>query len=203
MWAFVNDALILSVSDSSLDAGTANVVINRAGPPSADDKAEVSAVMRNLRISAIAGGDQARQPVFQAVPQVVTASAFPCTLPTALPSDIQLMPPPADLDPKLALLYGAFEGNWGEGTDNPLPSRVYVQQIDGAKASVVYTWGNNRGTTAGFSRNDADVDADGKITFGQPNRRFSFWSTGDNTLAGSLDTPSFTSKITLNRCPSV
>ena len=67
----------------------------------------------------------------------------------------------------------------------------------------MYTWGNNRGTTAGFSRNGADIDAEGKFTFGPPTRKFTFWSTDENTLAGSLETPTFTSKATMHRCPPV
>jgi hypothetical protein len=202
LWMLVNDKVILSVTDASLDSGTVDVVVSRIGGPNAGDTTEVSAVLRNLRASALANGDVARAPTFKDPRQVVTASSVPCTQPTGLADDIKLNAPADGIDAKIAALAGAWEGAWGEGGNNPLPSRLYVESIDGSKATVVYAWGNNQGSTAGWNRMSADVDPDGKISWGPANRRFAFWSQGDD-VAGTLDTPQFTSKITMHRCPQV
>lgn len=203
LWMFVNDQLVLAASDSSLDAGNANANVSRTGQPNASDTHEISAVLRNLRVSALSGSEQARSPVYTPPPPVVTASHVPCSLPTALPDDIRLNAPAADIDAKIATLAGAWEGTWDEEGENPLPSRIYVEQLDGSKATAVYTWGNNRGTTAGWNRSVVDIDPEGKFGAGPATRRFSFWVTSDNSLAGTLVTPQFTSKITLTRCPSL
>jgi hypothetical protein len=38
---------------------------------------------------------------------------LPCTLPTAVATDVKLNPPAADTDPNIARLAGAWEGLWG------------------------------------------------------------------------------------------
>jgi len=64
LWVFVNDSMVLTATDSSLDSGAANGLVFRSGQPSAEDTQEVSGVLRNLKISAIAGGEQARMTVY-------------------------------------------------------------------------------------------------------------------------------------------
>jgi hypothetical protein len=198
-WVFVNDQQVLAFSDASLDNGVANVIVRRSGQPNPADTQEVSAVLRNLNVSAIAGGDVARAPVYTPPPPpAVTGASLPCSLPTALPTDAKLTPPAADLDPGIARLAGAWEGTW----DNSMAARLYVEQIDAAKATVVQTWADDPGGTfkAGWQRSSADVQPAGKLGWGTT-RKYSFWAVDDNTVEGTLETAQFTSKITLNRCP--
>ena len=122
LWVFVNDSMVLAATDSSLDSGGANGLVFRSGQPSADDTQEISGVMRNLKISAIAGGEQARMPVYSPPPPVVTASALPCTQPTAMANDVKMTPPAADVDPAIAKLAGAWEGIWEPARQTAFPA---------------------------------------------------------------------------------
>lgn len=201
-WVFLNDQMVFSTTDGSLDDGIANVVVRREGQPNAADTQEVSAVLRNLKVSAIAGGDQARRPVYTPPPPVVTASTLPCTQPTAVTNDVKMTPPGADVDPAIAKLAGPWEGVWEQDTPNALPSRLYVEQFAPDKVTVVYTWGEtaNGSVRAGWQRLAADIAPDGKITWGTT-RKFTFSAIDDNSIQGTLETAQFTSKITMTRCP--
>lgn len=200
LWLFLNGEQILTATDERLGTGGANVLVSRTGRPDPADTHEVSGVVRNFRVSALADGDRARAPVY-APPVPVTASALPCTQPTAVPNDVTLTAPAVDLDPTLASLAGAWEGVWSADGPAPLPSRLYVEQIDAKKATIVYTWGEGPGQRTGWQRLAVDLQPDGKFGWGTT-RRFSFWPTGDDTLEGALETPQFTSKIVMARCPA-
>jgi hypothetical protein len=201
-WIFLNDQMVLAASDASLDNGIANVVVRRSGQADAADTQEVSAVLRNLRVSAIAGGEQARMPVYTPPPPVVTASALPCSLPTAITNDVMMSAPAPNTDPSIAKLAGAWEGTWDEGKPGALPSRLYVEKFEPTKVTVVYTWGESAAsnTSAGWGRIGADIQPEGKISWGTT-RKFTFWAVDDNSLAGTLETAQFTTNITLSRCP--
>ena len=58
LWLLVNDQPILSVSDGALTTGTMWVSLLRTGDPG--DPQESAVVVRNLRLSGLAEGDQAR-----------------------------------------------------------------------------------------------------------------------------------------------
>jgi hypothetical protein len=200
-WVFVNDSMVLSATDASLDSGAANATVFRAGQPNAADTQEISGALRNVRISAIAGGDDARKTAYTPPPPVVTVSALPCTQPTAVANDVKMTEPGADVDPALAKLAGAWEGIWDADGPNPLPSRLYAERFDGSKVTVVYTWGDQPqfNGRAGWQRIAADVTPDGKITWGTA-RKFTFWAV-DDRVEGTLETAQFTSKVTYARCP--
>jgi hypothetical protein len=63
LWLLVNDQVALSVADATFDRGEAALWAGRAGDPG--DAEESAVVMRNLRVSALAGGDPARAPTYQ------------------------------------------------------------------------------------------------------------------------------------------
>jgi hypothetical protein len=63
LWVLLNDQPILFASDAAYDAGRVSIVVSRRGSP--DDEQEVVAVVRNLRVAGLAGGDQARIPTYQ------------------------------------------------------------------------------------------------------------------------------------------
>ena len=203
-WVLVNDQPVLAVSDAALDTGEVAVLISRVGQPDAGDTFEVSGVFRNLRVSALVGSDQARVPTYVPPHQAQTVTDVPCTVPTGLARDVKLNPAAPGLDTKIAMLAGAWEGIWDEASPNPLPSRLYVERLDAAKATVLYTWGDAPGinTRAGWQRLTVDVQPEGKISWGTT-RKFTFWAVGDDTLEGTLETAQFTSKIALHRCPPV
>ena len=62
LWLLVNDQLVLSAVDSAYDSGTVILALARLG--SVDDDQETSVVVRNLRVSGLVGGDQARLPTY-------------------------------------------------------------------------------------------------------------------------------------------
>src|SRR5687768_5361003 len=81
-----------------------------------------------------------------------------CTTNTPLPEAFkvaQLGVGSADEPPTWA---GAFEGSW----DGDLQSRFIVERLDGTKAHIVYTWGDEPSGAfkAGFSRFAANLRED-------------------------------------------
>jgi hypothetical protein len=200
-WVFVNDSMVLAVTDASLDSGFANALVSRVGQPNAADTLEISGALRNVKVSDIAGGDDARRTAYTPPPPVVTASAVPCTQPTAVANDVKMNPPGDGVDPALAKLAGPWEGVWDADGPNPLPSRLYVEQFDGPKVTVVYTWGDQPAFNgrAGWQRIAADVTPEGKITWGTT-VKFTFWAA-DDKVEGLRETPQATMKATYARCP--
>lgn len=198
LWVYLNGTLVMATTDATLDAGSADVIVSRIGQASASDTHEISAVLRNFRVSGLAGGERA--PTYTPPPPIVTTSNVPCSLPTAAPTDVAMIPPDAAVDPNLARMAGPWEGVWDEGTPNALPSRLYVEQFNGEKVTLVYTWGETQDTRPGWGRIVADVLPDAKVGFGNSGRRFTFWAADDNTIEGTLVTAQFTSKVTLRRC---
>lgn len=65
-WLLADEDVILSGSDPTYDAGTASFALVRGGSP--EDDEEVAVVVRNLRVSALAGSDQARAPSYTGRP---------------------------------------------------------------------------------------------------------------------------------------
>ncbi len=68
LWVFLNDEPVLSAVDSTLDTGGAAVSLRRVG--NVDDDSEAAVVVRNLRVSRLAGGDEARAPLYRTPPRV-------------------------------------------------------------------------------------------------------------------------------------
>jgi hypothetical protein len=93
--------------------------------------------------------------------------------------------------------YGAYEGIW----DGDLPSRFVVERIDGAKAHIVYAWGDEPSGAfkAGFSRFAAALRDDGAIQWGPENGRFVFRQDGETAL-GELTRPANVFRATMQRC---
>lgn len=72
IWLIVNDRVLLAARDDQYTEGTAQLTLFRRGNP--DDVDEVSVVLRNLRISALAETVEARRPGLVTIP---TASQEP------------------------------------------------------------------------------------------------------------------------------
>jgi hypothetical protein len=86
-WVLLNDQPILTATDAAYATGGARVTLVRTG--AIDDAAEAALVLRNLRVSALAAGDQARLPSRPSGPdpvQLVGALAGTPIEPGSLPS---------------------------------------------------------------------------------------------------------------------
>jgi hypothetical protein len=64
VWLLVNDEPLLYSDDAALGAGRAGIGLTRSGPLT--DGEEAAVVLRNLTVTALADGDPARVPVYQA-----------------------------------------------------------------------------------------------------------------------------------------
>jgi hypothetical protein len=73
LWLLVNGEAVLSATDEALDAGGIGVGLLRDGDP--DDDAETAVMWRNLRLTALAGGDPARAPGYAPPPRRPAAVA--------------------------------------------------------------------------------------------------------------------------------
>ena len=69
-WVLLNGKQVLTATDATFDSGAIALGATRTGP--LDDEAEVAVVMRNLRVAGLAGGPQARQPVFRPIATTAT-----------------------------------------------------------------------------------------------------------------------------------
>ncbi|MFN8524631.1 MAG: hypothetical protein U0821_16160 [Chloroflexota bacterium] len=77
LWLLLNDEVVVAVADDSLDRGAAGITLYRMGD--ANDDAEVSILVRNLRISGLLGSEESRLPVYAppAQPAVSSGPAGP------------------------------------------------------------------------------------------------------------------------------
>jgi hypothetical protein len=121
----------------------------------------------------------------------------PCATNTPLPEAFKVATPSADTAGGPAGWSGAFEGIW----DGNLPSRLVIERIDGARAHIVYTWGDEPSGAfrAGFSRFAATLREDGAIQWGPESDRFVFRQEGD-TVLGELTRQSNVYRATMQRC---
>lgn len=77
LWVLLNDQPLLSASDAALSTGSVLIALVRTGDP--NDAQEAAVVVRDLRVSALAAGDQARLPSYQ--PRRAAAPAAPSGAP--------------------------------------------------------------------------------------------------------------------------
>jgi len=110
--------------------------------------------------------------------------------------------PDPGLDQCLAVLAGAWEGNWGFGLPNALPSRVTVERITPTEATIVYANGDspNGQIRADVRRYTASVASGSQFEFGQ-GVRFIFRLL-DGTVLSGLRVQGQTTLATVNmhRC---
>jgi hypothetical protein len=120
-----------------------------------------------------------------------------CQTETPLPDGFGIASPVGEPSQASAAWFGAYEGVW----DGDLPSRLIIERIDGARAHIVYTWGNEPTGTqrSGFTRFAATVHEDGSIQWGPDGSRFVFRLEGDAAL-GELTRQSQIFRVTMQRC---
>jgi hypothetical protein len=63
IWYLVNDQPVISVVDSALSTGSVGIAVIKMGNPYNDD--ETAVVLRNLRVSGIAGSEPERMPTYR------------------------------------------------------------------------------------------------------------------------------------------
>jgi hypothetical protein len=92
-----------------------------------------------------------------------------------LPKKIQIIQPTGDLPKEIAAFSGRWEGEWEEGARQS-KSVLIVEEINAAKAKVIYGWSGYGNVRADYSPFTAKVipGIKPKIEFSSPSRDFSF-----------------------------
>ncbi|MBA2446795.1 MAG: hypothetical protein H0V51_02080 [Chloroflexi bacterium] len=202
LWLLLNDQPVLSAADSAYERGRVRFAASRLG--SLDDDRESSVVVRNLRVSGLAAGDQARLPTYQAPTTAAPVAAGPppppCSTPVEVPRAFRSVTPPAGVAPDIAAFYGVWEGTWSSPFGS-LPSLLAVEDIDAAGATVQYAWADDGGSLrAGGVRAFPRVLSDGALTWGG-DPKFTFRMSGDlQTIAGVRESRGSISTVTMTRC---
>ena len=92
-----------------------------------------------------------------------------------LPKKIEIIQPTGDLPKEIAAFSGRWEGEWEEGS-RQAKSVLIVEEINAAKAKVIYGWGAYGNVRADYSPYTAKVipGIKPKIEFSTQYRDFSF-----------------------------
>jgi hypothetical protein len=133
-----------------------------------------------------------------------SSSAKGTTLPTTdtsrlVPSvNATITPPGSSVPSQDAAFSGVWDGRWG----GQLASRLIVEHIDAASATVIYEWGDLAGPyefKRGSQRTTADVTAPGVIHwFGVADMTFTM-SKDRKTISGRYARPDGTSTVTMTK----
>lgn len=89
LWLFVNDRPVIAVVDATHDTGGVALGIGRSGNP--DDSDEAAVLIRNLKVSSIAGIDAARAPSYRDPATRPSRAAAPASAPTGAPPAVGLV----------------------------------------------------------------------------------------------------------------
>lgn len=190
MWVLLNDQLVLTGGDPTFAQGAMNFVVGRNGDP--NDAQEVSVLVRNLRVSPLAGGDQGRAPSF--IP--------PCDPIDPLIGGVQITPPDPSLPANLAAYSGTWQGKW----NGLRATRVGVESIDAASARLAISIvGFDDGQTSlrpATLRTAAEVLPDARLGFGTNPRTYFGINPNVDSIDGIVDRggQGISGQITMTRC---
>jgi hypothetical protein len=150
-WVLLNGVPIISASDSTFSSGGVFIALSRLGE--LEDTQEAVVVLRNLRVSRLAGGDQARVPTYQG--------------PTAAPA-------PAAPAPSGAPWIGDVTFGLDPSGSGAVPSGGHLPIVDGSTVYAFFSWrnlpaGSQVGVTILFGR---DTRSSYTFTPSQPSGRY-------------------------------